>query len=276
MNNKTSNKFNEWFDSLSEEEKEQVFNNTKNISKKIINSANELQSVIEPLGEELAGTLTSISDAAKEYKTCFSDKKYEGLDIDLVLNKYNKILSVNDICRTIGVKPSSMSKYVKGTTEIPADKLIKLSDVTGISIDMLLKQKERKIEPDEISSELVINEFDFENKKSIPTEEAFDFLSNLPRDTRFLKFYRFNKPMSLYGKEVMPIYIVDRSIKNKTIDGKDPFVAMINYQGRTMVKKLYPSGRRYGFMHNDNMIYFSKTELKENLTGIILKTIIDF
>lgn len=276
MDNNLEKKFNEWFDSLNKEEQESFIKSAKKAAKQIAQSNEELKKAIEPTAEVLAENLSTVSDRAKHFKTCFSDKKYEGLDLDIILDQYRGGLNITDICRASGISPSSMTKYVKGTTEIPAEKLIVLSDISGISIDMLLKQKRRKLDANFVTEDLSICEFNLETKEMEIAKEKFNILSKIPNKSSFLKFYRFAQPVQLFGMEVRPIYIVDTSWDNPALYEGVPFVGLISLDGQTTVKQISPIGRQYGIQTIKGIRYFTKTDLKDMLKGIILKTIIDY
>ena len=269
-------RFEEYLNSLSEEEREKVIANLNSAFAPLHDFARELNNSLEKVSEITEPLWHSISEKAANYETCFSDAEYEGVDLDLVLSKFSNRINIDDLCRAIGVKPSAMSKYKCNRAVIPADKLIKLSDVSGVSMELLLKQKERTLRDDYTESEIPLLDLDLETKKSTDSGEQFKLSKNLPEYFASIKAYRIKHEIPLFGVDLNPILIVDESFENPVFYGDKPFLGIIKYEDRYAISHIQRIGRAFHLHINNSYLTLPIEKVKQNIAGVIIKIVLDF
>ena len=122
MSKKPEEIINEWVNSLSEEQKNNLVKAVEQPLKDLSKFGDELKGVLEP-------SITHLAECIPEYTSEDVLPKYEGINMELIHNKFPE-LSNKDIGIAIGVSESSLSKYNSLITPIPVEKAIQLSSVT--------------------------------------------------------------------------------------------------------------------------------------------------
>ncbi len=268
MEKKSEDIINEWINSLSEEQKNNLVKAVEQPFKDLSKIGDELKNVLVP-------SITNLSECVPPYTTNDILAKYEGINIELIHNKFPELTN-KDIGIAIGVSESSFSKYIKLTTPIPVDKAIQLSSVTGISLDLLLKQKERKIDANFTANYNNIVCYDLKTREKVNTKEEFNILNNIPSNTNLVSFYRFDNSDQMFGMDVNPIHIIDRSFDNERITSRKSFLGMLKIDGKVVIKQVIPGDRYYSVQVGPHIYKYSKAELEHIFLGVILKTIIDY
>ena len=263
-------------ESMSKEEKEKLFNAMKSGMEPLVDAVKAMHESMEKIDDVIVPTFQSISEAAAKYETCMSDAKYEGVNIEAILSKYSNQIDVDDICRATGIKPSAMSKYVHNRAVIPADKLIKLSDVSGVSMELLLKQEQRTLKDDFIDSKIELMDLELDSMSTTRTGEEFKLSKNLPKDFYSIKAYRIDYKIPFFGVEVNPILIVDESWENPVFYGNDPFLAIVKFGERYLIKQIQRIGRGYMIQWENRFTPVPIELIKQNIAGVIIKVVFDF
>ena len=273
---KLRNRIDEYLDSLPEEERERIINNISNALTPLVEASRQLNETAEKVSTALEPALSSMIERVRNYDASFSEAKYVGVDLDLVLKQFNGVLSIDDICHITGIKPSAMSKYVHNRAVIPADKLLAISDVTGVSTDLLLKQKERTLKDGFVGADVELVDLDISTMKTTKTGEIFDLSHNLPKNLIATRAYRITQKINLYGIELSPIFIVDESYENPLFYGNDPFLAIVKVKGTHVVRQVQRIKRNFFIMVENKFVPMTIEELKQNISGVIVKIIFDF
>lgn len=268
MEKKSEEIINEWLNSLSDEQK-------NNLVKAVEQPLKDLSKIGEELKNVLVPSITNLSECVPQYTTDDLLVKYEGINIDLIHSKFPELTN-KDIGVAIGVSESSFSKYIKLTTPIPVEKAIQLSSITGISLDLLLKQKERKIDDNFTANYNNIICYDLKTREKVNTKEEFNILKNIPSSTNLVSFYCFNESDQMFGMDVKPIHIIDRSFDNERITSRKPFLGMLKIDNKTVIKQVIPGDRYYAVQVGSKINKYTKAELEHIFLGVILKTIIDY
>ena len=90
---------------------------------------------------------------------------YQGLEIE----KYRKIrqMKAKDLSEALGIDKSTLSKYSSGSIDVPASKLVEISEILNVSLDLLLKMKNRELRTGYIGKEIYLYDFDYKKKLSL-------------------------------------------------------------------------------------------------------------
>lgn len=268
MSKKPEEIINEWVNSLSEEQKNNLVKAVEQPLKDLSKFGDELKGVLEP-------SITHLAECIPEYTSEDVLPKYEGINMELIHNKFPE-LSNKDIGIAIGVSESSLSKYNSLITPIPVEKAIQLSSVTGISLDLLLKQKERKIDDNFTANYNNIVRYNLKTREKVNTEEEFNILKNIPANTNLVSFYCFDESDQMFGMDVRPIHIVDRSFDNERIKERKAFLGMLRIDNKTVIKQVTPGDRYYSIQVGTKINKYTKAQLENMFIGVVLKTIIDY
>ena len=266
----------DYLSGLSEEERAKVETNLFNALEPLQGLSEQLKDTISKAGEVIAPSLSTIVEKAQRYETCSSDAEYTGVDIDLILAQYHGVLSMDDLCRACGIKPAAMSKYRTGRAVIPADKLIRLSDVSGISMDLLLKQKQRTLKDDFVEAEIKLMDLDLSTMQHTDTNEVFKLSKNLPEHFTCIRAYRLNQELSVYGVNVKPILVVDESFENPVFYGKEPFLAILKLDDQYIIRQVQRIGRSFMLQLEKGFVPVPVELIKQNISAVVLKIVFDF
>lgn len=269
-------RFNEYVDSLSDEQRKQLEENFNYYLSSIKDIGEQTKEALIKTSETLGPLLSNVKERASRYEMVFQCNEYKGVDIDLILSKYRGSITMDNLCRICGIKPAAMSKYKSGKAVIPADKLIRLSEASDISMDLLLKQKERTLIDDFVDSEIKLTDLDLMTMSRSTTNEVFKLSKNLPEHSTCLKAYRLNQELSLFGVNVKPILIVDESYENPVFYGSEPFLAILKLDGHYCIRHIQRIGRKYMLQVDQHLAPTPIEEIKQNISAVILKIIFDF
>ena len=175
----------EKIDALTPEERERLFASLKILGETLVNRIELPQAKIaHELAEALQESVTSIQNMAKGIAKALAaldlstivdritnpkrgNEHYKGLEIE----KYRKIrkIKAKDLSDALGIDKSTLSKYSSGTIDVPASKVIEISEILNVSLDLLLKMKNRELRAGYIGTELYLYDFDYKKKDYVPT-----------------------------------------------------------------------------------------------------------
>ena len=100
---------------------------------------------------------------------------YQGLEIE----KYRKIrqMKAKDLSEALGIDKSTLSKYSSGSIDVPASKLVEISEILNVSLDLLLKMKNRELKTGYIGKGIYLYDFDYKKKEYVPTSAAYSSIT---------------------------------------------------------------------------------------------------
>lgn len=269
-------RFNEYVASLNDEQKKQLEENFNNYRASLENITKQTKEALIKASETLGPLLSNAKERMPRYENFLQCNEYKGVDIDLILSKYRGSITTDNLCHICGIKPAAMSKYKSGKAVIPADKLIRLSEASDISMDLLLKQKERTLSNEFVDSEIKLTDLDLMTMSRSATNEVFKLSKNLPEDFTCVKAYRLNQELSLFGINVKPILIVNESFENPVIYGSEPFLAILKLDGHYCIRHIQRIGRNFMLQIDNKCTPVPIEKIKQNISAVVLKIIFDF
>jgi transcriptional regulator with XRE-family HTH domain len=206
MEEKVNSTIQEQFDTLSEEQKDQLLQALKSLTEikaPEINVPDLLKGVVNELSEAKRGiakvlssiNLSSIIDSISKPKR--GTELYHGVEIE----KYRKIrkIKASELSALLGVNKATLSKYSSGQIDIPASKAVELSEVLNVSLDLLLKRKNRELKLGYIGRESRLYDFDYKKKTYVPTSITYALDRNLKEIVDELIIIRYKKPIYELG-----------------------------------------------------------------------------
>lgn len=206
MEEKVNPTIQEQFDSLSEDQKQELLHALKSLTEiKVpeIKIPDSLKDVINDLSETKKGVAKALSAInlssiiANITKPKRGTELYHGVEIE----KYRKIrkIKANELAGLLGVNKATISKYSSGQIDIPASKAVEISEILNVSLDLLLRRKKRELKLGYIGREAQLYDFDYKKKEYVPTPTTYALDRNLKEIADELIIIRYKKPIYELG-----------------------------------------------------------------------------
>ena len=285
-------------DTLSEEQKDQLLQALKSLTEikaPEINVPDLLKGVVNELSEAKRGiakvlssiNLSSIIDSVSKPKR--GTELYHGVEIE----KYRKIrkIKASELSALLGVNKATLSKYSSGQIDIPASKAVELSEVLNVSLDLLLKRKNRELKLGYIGREARLYDFDYKKKTYVPTSITYALDKNLKEIADELIIIRYKKPIYELGlpKDTI-LFITEGShaislgttkrvavcIQEKVSDSTIEYFSYVEPLKGKDSDRDYSSAINYTYTKDGETFTCRLSKLQEMVKFVIHKAVIDF
>ena len=290
-------------EALPESEKEQVLKNLQqaieiikpavkkldeSIDAKV--SLDEVTTPIQSSVKKIQDALNSLklSDFLKQIEESVADiPTYQGVEIE----RYRKLrhIQLKEICERMELNKSTLNKYQKGQLDIPASKLIMLSYILNVSVDLLLKKEKRTLSVGKLTKDVPLYQFDYSKKifqrtslKYAMDNSVKDYIDDL-YVVRFPKpIYELNLPANTTlfltkGSGAIKesfhhrIAVYMKDTENAT--DQEFFSYIEEIQGKN---KSYSSSTNFNYVKDGRTYTTSLKHLQESVIFVIHKAVIDF
>ena len=215
---------------------------------------------------------------------------YQGLEIE----KYRKIrqMKAKDLSEALGIDKSTLSKYSSGSIDVPASKLIEISEILNVSLDLLLKMKNRELKTGYIGKEIYLYDFDYKKKEYVPTSVAYSLDKNLEdlKDKNFIAI-RHKKPIYELGLPKDTILFITEGadaislgttkkvavcIQEKDGDMTNEYFSYVEPLKSQESDKDYSSAINYTYKKDGETYICRLSKLQKMVKFVIHKAVIDF
>ena len=215
---------------------------------------------------------------------------YQGLEIE----KYRKIrqMKAKDLSEALGIDKSTLSKYSSGSIDVPASKLVEISEILNVSLDLLLKMKNRELRTGYIGKEIYLYDFDYKKKEYVPTSVAYSLDKNLEdlKDKNFIAI-RQKKPIYELGLPKDTILFITEGpdaislgttkkvavcIQEKVGDTINEYFSYVEPLKSQESDKDYSSVINYTYKKDGETYVCRLSKLQQMVKFVIHKAVIDF
>ena len=237
---------------------------------------------------EASGIFDALTKALRET----GDNK--GIYSGLAIKKYCRIREISEkrLCNMLDIDKSTLYKYEKGIIDVPATKLIQISEILNVSTDLLLKRKKRELKLGYLGNNVPLFEYNYKKQEIITSNVSYALDQNLKNFKERIQVIKYEKPIHELGLPRNSIlFIVDK--KQIDLDAELPsdFGAFIEEKDKTgkvteqyfsYIQKIvgkdkdYSSAVNYNFEKDGRTYTCGVGKLKEMLSKIILKAVVDF
>lgn len=295
MEEKVNSTIQEQFDTLSEEQKEQLLQALKpltEIKAPEISVPNLLKDVVSELSETKKGiakvlssiNLSSIIDNISKPKR--GTELYHGVEIE----KYRKIrkIKASELSSLLGVNKATLSKYSSGQIDIPASKAVEISEVLNVSLDLLLRRKKRELKLGYIGRESRLYDFDYKKKTYVPTSITYALDKNLKDIADELIIIRYKKPIYELGLPKDTILFISHAIslgttkraavciQEKVGDSTIEYFSYVEPLKGKDSDRDYSSAINYTYTKDGETFTCRLSKLQQMVKFVIHKAVIDF
>lgn len=215
---------------------------------------------------------------------------YSGLDI----KKYCRVRGITEkqFCKQLGIEKSTVYKYERGGIDVPSTKLIQISDFLNVSTDLLLKRKNRELQLGFLGDTIPLLEYDYKKQALSKTNLQYALDKNLKGLEDKVQIIKYSKPiyeLSLPKNAIL--FIVDKKDMNFDDGISEEFAALIEEKDKagrvtdryfsyiqriTGTDKDYSSAVNYNYQKDGKTYTTSISKIKELVSKVILKAVIDF
>ena len=215
---------------------------------------------------------------------------YQGLEIE----KYRKIrqMKAKDLSEALGIDKSTLSKYSSGSIDVPASKLVEISEILNVSLDLLLKMKNRELRTGYIGKEIYLYDFDYKKKEYVPTSVAYSLDKNLEelKDKNLIAI-RHKKPIYELGLPKDTILFITEGadaialgttkkvavcIQEKVGDTINEYFSYVEPLKSQESDKDYSSVINYTYKKDGETYVCRLSKLQQMVKFVIHKAVIDF
>jgi transcriptional regulator with XRE-family HTH domain len=296
-------------DSLTVEEKEQIAASLKILGETFSKTRIELPKIELP--EEFFERVSSINEGLKQIirntsqviaalnlsslvENITAPKRGSGYYKGLEIEKYRKIrkIKAKDLSDALGIDKSTLSKYSSGTIDVPASKVIEISELLNVSLDLLLKRKDRELNLGYIGKEIYLYDFDYKKKAYVPTSTTYALDKNLePLKDKNLIVIRYKKPIYELGlPKNTVLFITEGSeaialgstkkvavcIQEKIGDNVIEYFSYVEPLRNPTSDKDYSSVINYTYVRDGETFTTRLSTLQKMVKFVIHKAVIDF
>lgn len=260
----------------------------KQFSNSLIETGNEITKIKNNL--EASGIFDALIKTLKQINEDVPEDLYKGLAI----KKYCRIREITEkrLCNMLNIDKTTLYKYERGLIDVPSSKLIQISEILNVSTDLLLRRKKRELKLGFLGDTVPLYEYNYDKKQIITSNTAYALDRNLKDFKERIQVIKYSKPIyELLLPKNCILFIVDKSRINLDLEAPEEFAAFIEEKDKSgkvtsqyfsFVQKIkgtdkdYSSAVNYNYQKDGRTYTTGVTKMKELISKVILKAVVDF